>query len=209
MIEDIVIAGVGQRATGFKEVFLPRLIAVAAFNHGLPVLSMEIGGDGVFRGSVVYFVRIGGGAYSNLIPEGGADLIIGLEPLETLRATVKYAKDTVVVTEVNPRMPPASVNFGRAEYPSVESLLTAVSRITGKVYCVDALRLAKRLGRLETLNTVVMGAATSAAELPVTVEAFEEALVQSLPERASKYHVEAFRAGREACKEWKAIQKLA
>ena len=81
MNKDILICGVGGQGT----VLASRIIAAAAMDEGSPVHSAETIGMAQRGGSVTSQVRIGGEAYSPMIPFGAADMILAFEPGEAVR----------------------------------------------------------------------------------------------------------------------------
>ena len=81
MNKDILICGVGGQGT----VLASKLIAAAAMNCGNTVHSAETIGMAQRGGSVTSHVRIGGNAFSPLIPKGSADILLAFEPAEAVR----------------------------------------------------------------------------------------------------------------------------
>src|SRR5665811_1291684 len=80
---DIIIAGVG----GQGNVLASQIYAAAAVEAGLKVAVGETYGAAQRGGSVVSHLRISEDCkYGPLIPRGRAEAIVGLEPLEALRA---------------------------------------------------------------------------------------------------------------------------
>ena len=95
MRKNIILAGVGGQGV----VLASKLIASCAMQKGERAHTAETIGMAQRGGSVFSHVRIGEGAYSPLIPYGAADLIIGFEPSEALRALPYLrAGGTVVVS---------------------------------------------------------------------------------------------------------------
>ena len=97
MNKDILICGVGGQGT----VLASRIIAAAAMDEGSPVHSAETIGMAQRGGSVTSHVRIGGEAYSPMIPFGAADMILAFEPGEAVR-NLRYLRrgGTAVVNTV-------------------------------------------------------------------------------------------------------------
>ena len=81
MNKDILICGVGGQGT----VLASKLTASAAMREGNIVHSAETIGMAQRGGSVTSHVRIGDKAFSPLIPDGKADLILAFEPAEAVR----------------------------------------------------------------------------------------------------------------------------
>ena len=80
MNKDILVCGVGGQGT----VLASKLIASAYMAKGETVHSAETIGMAQRGGSVTSHVRIGE-AYSPLIAQGGADIILAFEPAEAVR----------------------------------------------------------------------------------------------------------------------------
>ena len=78
---DILIAGVGGQGV----VLASRMLALAAMKAGFHVSTAETIGMSQREGSVSSHVRIGDEISGSLIPVGQADLLLGLEPAETVR----------------------------------------------------------------------------------------------------------------------------
>ncbi|MBP5751237.1 MAG: 2-oxoacid:acceptor oxidoreductase family protein, partial [Treponema sp.] len=89
MAKNILICGVGGQGT----VLAAKIIAQAAINQGQKVLSAETIGMAQRGGSVVSHVRIGDDAFSPLIPQGQADLLISFEAAEAVRNIPYLKKD--------------------------------------------------------------------------------------------------------------------
>ena len=83
---NILLCGVGGQGT----VLASKLLAQCAIDRGVPAHTAETIGMAQRGGCVVSHVRIGE-AYSPLIPEHTADLIIAFEPAEAVRC-LNYLK---------------------------------------------------------------------------------------------------------------------
>src|ERR1035437_9137908 len=142
---NVFFAGVGGQGiiTGAS------IIARAAIAAGVDACHECGYGMAQRGGSVVCELRLGG-VHSPMIPEGEADLIIGFEPVETVRSLIKANHHTVVITEVRPIIP-VSVSLGGIAYPDVEDLLSYLRSQVAAVYAVPAVAMAA--------NIVLLGAA--------------------------------------------------
>jgi indolepyruvate ferredoxin oxidoreductase beta subunit len=134
---------------------------------------------------------------SPLIPKAGADLIIGFEPVETYRALPYAKKGTVVVTDVS-RIVPITVTGGGEKYPEVQDLLSAMAKAGLQVVPLDATKLAEEAGNKVTVNSVLIGAVSSLAGLPIDEETLHAALMASVPAKAKQVNQEAYDLGRKA-----------
>lgn len=111
---DIVIAGVG----GQGNVLASRILARAAMEYELPVQTSEAIGMAQREGVVMSHVRMGAGNYGSLIPNGGADVLLGFELAETIRGLDKIKNDGVVIAN-SYTIYPVSVSLGISQYDPV------------------------------------------------------------------------------------------
>ena len=96
----LIIVAVG----GQGNLLASKVIGEAALQSGIPVGMSEIHGMAQ-RGGVVESAIVFGDAQSNIIADGEADVVVGFEPLETLRALNKCNADTIVITSLAPLSP--------------------------------------------------------------------------------------------------------
>jgi indolepyruvate ferredoxin oxidoreductase, beta subunit len=182
---DIMLAGVGGQGV----LSLAALIGRAAVAEGLQVKQSEVHGMAQRGGGVLSHLRLADHAIaSDLIPLGTADMILSMEPLESLRYLEYLSPDAVVVTatEPFPNIP---------DYPPIEQVLERVRRLPHAVL-VEAERLAREAGEALSRNTVMVGAA--AHHLPLRRESFDGAIRQTFGakgERALAVNLAAFAAG--------------
>ena len=111
MSRNILLCGVGGQGT----VLTSKLIAAAAMEKGLHVMSAETIGMAQRGGSVYGHVRIGDDVHSPLIGIGEADLLIGFEPGETVRM-LPYLKEGGTVVTNSDAVKPASSSLKKMRY---------------------------------------------------------------------------------------------
>jgi indolepyruvate ferredoxin oxidoreductase beta subunit len=114
---DILIAGVGGQGV----VLASRMLALAAMKAGLHVSTAETIGMSQREGSVSSHIRIGNEVSGSLIPVGQADLLLGLEPAETVRNLLFLGKSGKVLVNTH-AIPPASKLPGSPNYDPVALL---------------------------------------------------------------------------------------
>ncbi len=114
---NIIIVGVG----GQGALTTSGIIARAAMKAGLNVLTAETHGMAQRGGSVDVHVRIGD-VKAPLIPEGGADVMIALEPAEALRYARFLNRKSLVILNTRKIIPP-SVTAGSATYPALGDII--------------------------------------------------------------------------------------
>ena len=108
MNKNILLCGVGGQGI----VLASKLIAQAAMENSLPVMSAETIGMAQKGGSVFSHVRIGSNLSTPMIPKGGADVIIGFEPAEAVRMLPYLKKDGTVIVNSCPTKPVTAMLSG-------------------------------------------------------------------------------------------------
>ena len=149
MKRDIILAGVGGQGI----LSIATVIGDAALNEGLYLKQAEVHGMSQRGGDVQSNLRLSSDPiYSDLIPKGGADLIISLEPMEALRYLPYLKEDGWIVTSNKP-----FVNI--PNYPAIEEVIKHIEAIEHHVL-VDVEALAKEAGApAQAANMVLLGAA--------------------------------------------------
>lgn len=159
MIKNIIISGVGGQGV----VTAGLLMSEAASASGIKVIMSEIHGLAQRGGSVSVDVRMGE-VYGSIVPKGDADVIIGFEPIETMRAISRAGKNTLIIMNTEKKTP-ISVSMKNKEYPPLEELVGLADKSL-VINQIDALSLAKKAGNYRSVNTVMLGAALALGVLP-------------------------------------------
>lgn len=158
----ILITGVGGQGT----LLASTVIGNTAIKQDLKIRISETFGMSQRGGSVVTHIRVGREIFSPITPLNTADIIIGFEPLEAYRNSLKYLKPGGKVI-INTR--PIYINDGGAsEYPSMEKIVSTINELGGEVFTLDATEKAIQSGDAIMMNMVMLGAAASI--LPFEVE---------------------------------------
>lgn len=168
----ILVTGVG----GQGNLVCGRIIAEATVIQGLRPVVGDTFGASRRGGSVMTHIRIGNQDWGPLIPRGEADVLLGFEPVETLRAAVKYASEKTVAVVSNTPIPPSNVTSGNLSYPRVEDILKELDGICGKVHLLDAEPVLEKLGSTRVLNSFMLGALSVIEDSPLDAENLEKAL---------------------------------
>lgn len=187
MKQDIILAGVGGQGI----LSIAFVIDNAALEEGLNFKQAEIHGMAQRGGAVQSHLRISSEViYSDLIPKGEADMILSVEPLETLRYFDYLSPDGTVVSSSSPY-----INI--PDYPNLETILDKIQEVERRVI-VDSQRLAKEAGFSKAQNMVMLGAASSYLILKrESLERFIRVLFERRGERVVEINLKAFRLGRE------------
>lgn len=149
MKRDIILAGVGGQGI----LSIATVIGEAALAEGLYLKQAEVHGMSQRGGDVQSNLRISTEPiHSDLIPRGGADLVISLEPMEALRYVEYLKPDGWIVTSSVP-----FVNI--PNYPELEEVLAHIKAFPNHVL-LDVEALAKSVGApAQAANMVLLGAA--------------------------------------------------
>jgi len=194
---NVIITGVG----GQGNILASQLLAGAAITEGWHSSIGETYGASQRGGSVMSHVRLSR-AYQvgPLIPKGETDVIVGFEPMETLRVMLDYANpDTRII--VNPRPTyPIGVMAGTMQYPPVEDLINAMREAVSAVVVVPGTEIAQECGVAIAQNVVMMGALAGSSFLPLKEESFEEMLKDTFSGDKLELNLSALRSGAEAFK---------
>jgi indolepyruvate ferredoxin oxidoreductase beta subunit len=192
----LAISGVGGQGV----LTLAEILAKAALHNGLDVRVGEIHGMAQRGGHVVCTVRIGDGVRGPIVDPGTADLLVGFEPVETLREIGLIKKDGLVLMSSHVQHPVA-VSMGKAEYPTDDEIQKALSSFTSRVIEFDAFVLAQNAGSTRSLNMVMLGAVIGSGVTPISKESALHAVRTSFPERFEKINVKAAESGISVVKE--------
>lgn len=152
---DIVLAGVGGQGV----LSIATVIGYAAFESGLYLKQAEVHGMSQRGGAVLSHLRISDKEiFSELVPEGGAHLILSAEPMESLRYLPYLSSDGWIVTNSVPY-----VNI--PNYPDMETVLAEIRKHPRNLI-FDAEAMAKEVGNPRGVNMVIAGAASVFIDVP-------------------------------------------
>ncbi|MCH5230606.1 MAG: indolepyruvate oxidoreductase subunit beta [Muribaculaceae bacterium] len=186
MKTDIVLAGVGGQGI----LSIANVIGLAALKENLYLKQAEVHGMSQRGGDVQSNLRISDTPISSdLIPFGGADLIVSLEPMEALRYLPYLSETGWIVTNTNP-----FVNI--PNYPEMEKVMTELAKVDNLV-AFDMDKVAKEIGSPRSSNMVLLGAASPFLGLPK--EIIEEGIsgfFASKGEKITDLNLKSFEAGR-------------
>ncbi|MGB9660763.1 MAG: indolepyruvate oxidoreductase subunit beta [Moorellaceae bacterium] len=186
-IENFVFASVG----GQGGILAARILATCFLELGRQVKSAEIHGMAQRGGSVEIHVRQGNRVYSPLIPNSQADVLVGLEQLETLRSLHWLRPGGLVVCSTE-RILPTTVALEGQAYP--ETVREKLMEKCGALVWIDAVGIAKEAGNLRAASVALLGALSAFTEIQEKV--WEEVISASVPQRFTEVNLAAFRLAR-------------
>ena len=170
---DIILSGVGGQGV----LSLASVVATAAAEAGFKVRQSEVHGMAQRGGAVMAHMRISDKEiYSDLIGKGCADMILSMEPMESLRYLPWLAPDGILVTSAG-----AVVNI--PNYPDLEEIHKTVKALPSSRLVNDG-ELAKEAGSVRAGNMVIVGAASS--ELPFSMDYLKKAVLKLFSRKGDK-----------------------
>lgn len=164
MKKDIILCGVGGQGI----LSIATIIGEAATKAGINLKQAEVHGMSQRGGDVQSNLRLSTEEiWSDLIPQGGCDLVISMEPMEALRYLPYLSKDGVIVTSNKP-----FVNI--PNYPDEKALFDELNALPHVVQ-LDIEQVAKDAGNPRGANVVLLGMAAKYLEI-ITPEQLREAI---------------------------------
>jgi indolepyruvate ferredoxin oxidoreductase beta subunit len=192
MKKDIILAGVGGQGI----LSIAATIGTAALQNGLHLKQAEVHGMSQRGGAVQSHLRLSSEPiYSDLIPLGKADLIISVEPMESLRYLNMLSGDGWLITNIHPEK-------NIPDYPDMDTLLDEIHKVPQHI-AINALEIAKDKGSSKTANIVILGAAS--AHIGMDYESLEQAIktiFQTKGDEIIKMNLEALEAGKQFAHEY-------
>lgn len=186
----VQIVGVGGQGVLMASMVLGN----AAMNSGYKVAMSEVHGMAQRGGSVLSTLRFGDDVISPLEAVGNADLIMGFEPVETVRNLPLANKDSVILMNLDPVLP-SMVAAGFEEYPDIEKLKKAVTDVNPNLKTIDATRIAIDAGKAVAANAVMIGAVAAMDGFPLSKEVLLDALKMQVPQKFLDLNIKAFEMG--------------
>ena len=188
MKKDIILAGVGGQGI----LSIAAVIGHAAIKENLFIKQAEVHGMSQRGGDVQSHLRISSEPIaSDLIPRGGADVIISLEPMEALRYLPFLAPDGWIVTNTT-----AFVNI--PNYPDQDKVLSEL-KSRKNVILLDVDATAREAGNPRGANITLLGACSNI--LGIDADKLEAGIRDSFSRKGEavvEANIAAFRAGRSA-----------
>jgi indolepyruvate ferredoxin oxidoreductase, beta subunit len=189
---NLIITGVG----GQGNVMASKVVASILVSHGLQVTIGETFGATQRGGSVMSHLRVSqGGVWSTLMPKGSANMIIGLEPIETLRMLEPYGNPEVIVIANTRPVHPIGVLCGDQDYPQPDQIEAWLKRFTRRHWLLPATDEAVKLGAPILANIILIGALAGTGVLPIEREGFSRAIGATMPQSRIAMNLEAFDLG--------------
>ena len=190
MEHNLILAGVGGQGI----LTIAQAISIATIRRGWHVKQAEVHGMSQRGGDVQSHLRISDKEIkSDLIPLGKADMILAVEPLESLRYLEYLSPQGYIVSSTAP-----FVNI--PNYWEIEKVIDRITQIPHHVL-VDADRLAKAAGSARAGNVIMLGAASIRLGFDLTeLESAITEIFQRKGEKIVETNCRACRFGRNAAR---------
>ena len=189
---NVMIVGMGGQGV----MTASEVLARAAMAQGYDVKKTEVAGMAQRGGVVASHLRFGERVLSSAIGEGEAHILVGFEPAEALRWCTHLRADGMAMVNTLRQAPPV-VSMGLFDYP--DDPIGAMREAGVRVVDFDAAAIARDLGEIRLVNTVMLGAI--ADHLPFPAETLETIIVEAFRARKpelAELNARAFAAGRRA-----------
>jgi len=193
---NMFMSGVGGQGL----VLITSIIGNACVRSGKKAVTGEMHGLSQRSGTVSIHMRIGEDVFSPLIPYGKADVLIGLEATEALRYIEYLKKDGTILMNSRIMHPPVEtarmLKEKNTKYITVEEIVSKLQQWTRNIALIDALKLAKDSGNVNTENTVFLGALSTLEAFPVEEKHLRESISESVPMKTVEQNLMAFDLGK-------------
>ena len=188
MKKDILLAGVGGQGI----LSIAFVIDNAVMKQGLFFKQAEVHGMAQRGGAVQSHLRYADREiYSDLVPRGKADMVLSVEPLESLRYLAYLSPEGIVISSSAP-----FINI--PDYPDIDDLLKRIRSLKNHIL-VDSDKLAREAGSIRAQNMVMLGAASGHLGLKEkNLLEFVKLLFAAKGDRLIDLNVKAFQLGKEA-----------
>lgn len=187
MKKDIILSGVGGQGI----LSIASVIGYAAVDLNLNFKQSEVHGMSQRGGAVQSHFRLSDGiVYSDLIPEGAADLIISVEPMESLRYLPWLTKNGWLITNKAPynNIP---------DYPNLDDVITEIKKYPNSIV-IDADAIARDIGSTKASNMVVLGASSPFLDIDIeTLIKATKTLFGRKGEKVVDMNIKALHVGRD------------
>jgi indolepyruvate ferredoxin oxidoreductase, beta subunit len=184
---DIILAGVGGQGI----LSIAAIVGYAAVDQGLFLKQSEVHGMSQRGGDVQSHLRLSDKEVaSDLVPKGKADMIISVEPMESLRYLPWLSPEGWLITNTTP-----FINI--TNYPPIENVMAEIKKQPRHI-ALNADEIAKNLGSLKAANMVILGAASPFINMEYSrLENAVKTIFSKKGDAVIKTNLDALNAGRE------------
>ncbi len=194
MLLNLIITGVG----GQGNVLASQILGRAAVKKGLQVTIGETFGLSQRGGPVMSHVRVSDERLlSPIIPPNRADVVVGLEPLETVRILSEFGNDGCTFIVNSRPIYPLNVIAGDVAYPDPDWMHATIEACARRLYWLEGTQQAIELGGPIMLNMVMLGALCALEDMPIVQRDVEAVIGELFPASKLEPNRQALQTGRE------------
>jgi len=192
---NVIVCGVG----GQGNVLMSRFLARAFVKKGYQVTIGETFGASQRGGPVMSHLRISPKRlYSPLIPLGDGHIVVGLEPMETMRILGDYGNPNIaIIVNMRPVYPMNTIT-GEAKYPQTEEFKKALTELSSRQWFLDATKISLEMGNPILSNMIMLGALVQTKVVELSKADMEEIIHETFPQKIADTNIEALTRGMQA-----------
>ena len=195
MTYNIMTCGVGGQGL----MLVSNILGLACAEFGLNIRTAETHGLAQRSGSIYTHIRIGDNVFSPLIPYGEADVLLGMEAIETLRF-IEYLKPNGIIILNNYIWHPVQSTYQRVKNPetqyiSFKEIVDQLKKVTRDIHVLNALDLAKETGNPLTSNVILLGSLAKSSGFPITIDQLKKVIPVVVPKKAIDANLKALMIG--------------
>lgn len=195
---NIVTCGVGGQGL----MLVSNVLGLVCAEVGLNIKTAETHGLAQRSGSIYTHIRIGEKIYSSLIPYGEANVLLGMEAIETLR-NIEFLKDDGIIILNDYIWYPVQSTFERVQddtcsYITTNQIIEQLKKKSSNIQLINALDLANQAGNPLTSNVVLLGVLSKIEGFPIAYAQLETVIPLVVPKKAIDTNLKALKLGYEA-----------
>ncbi len=175
------------------------IIGLTCAEYGLNIRTAETHGLAQRSGSIYTHIRIGDDVFSPLIPYGEADVLLGMEAIETLRY-IEFLKPNGVIILNEYIWQPVQSTFDRVidsevKYIEFQDIIEKMKMVTNRIFILNASDLALKAGNPLTSNVILLGALSKIEGFPISKDQLKSMIPNVVPNKAIDANLKAFDIG--------------
>ena len=191
---NLIICGIG----GQGNILISRLLGRTLTDNGYKVTIGETFGAAQRGGAVFSSLRISKKMYYGpLVQEGQADVLLSLEPLESLRILKTYGNPEIATVSNSQPIYPVGVLSERETYPDLKKL-EMIKSLSRAAWFLNATEIAMDLGAPIVTNIVMAGALLGPGKVPIDMEGVRKSIKETFPASKVDLNLQALNRGYEA-----------
>ena len=189
---NLIITGVG----GQGNVMASRVLANMLVDKGFYVTIGETFGASQRGGSVMSHLRISGKAsWSPQIPAGSADIVVALEPIESVRVLKDYGNPGIKILSNTRAIQPVGVIAGDLDYPGLDEIKGIAREMASNAWFIDATDKAMEMGNPILGNIIMLGALAGIGILPLDKQGFKKVISSMVAKDRLNINLKAYDIG--------------